>query len=161
MLKLQLWPVQTVRGASSFPVYYRSDSNCTGLSWFIVVRGRTLIRRNLVSWLVDLYALFQTWLHFSKMGNLYIFAHGQEKNVPVNNLQKTELLLFCILKSLKARDCLSISGFQVAEWWNMIGLSASIPPLLPLSLFLPSSCLQWYNHSSFKRIKNGVLFFYP
>lgn len=59
------------------------------------------------------------------------------KKVPVNNLQKTELVLFCILKSLKARDCLSISGFQVAEWWNTIGLAASIPPLLPPH----SSCL--------------------
>lgn len=44
-----------------------------------------------------------------------LMVRKKKKKVPVNNLQKTELLLFRILKSLRARDCLSVSGFQVAE----------------------------------------------
>lgn len=43
------------------------------------------------------------------------------KKNPVNNLQKAELFLFCILTPPRTCDCLCISGFQVAKWWNMIG----------------------------------------
>lgn len=83
------------------------------------------------------------------------------EKVSVNNLQKTELLLFRTLDSLKACDCVSISGFRVAEWWNVIGLWVLIPPLLPLSLFLISSCLLWHNHFSYERIKERILSFHP
>lgn len=39
----------------------------------------------------------------------------REKKNPVNNLQKAELFLFCILSPPGTCDCLCISGFQVAK----------------------------------------------
>lgn len=155
MLKVQLWSLQKV------PLYSRC--NITSIlpargcpdSWGSVAElGSEILFLDSSIYMSpsNLIAFFLKWVTCDSL----LTVRGK---VPVNNSHKTKPLLFCILKSPRARDCRNISGFQVAEWWNMIGLSASIPPLLPLSLFLSSSCLLGSTHSSYERIKTRVSFF--
>lgn len=49
----------------------------------------------------------------------------------------------CVCKSLRAHDLLTVSCFQLAKWWKVIGLhtlAATLPPSLLYVIFLPPSC---------------------
>lgn len=156
MLQLQLWLLQKVLLYSQCNITL--ILKLTELSWFIC--GSVAELRSEILFLGSpIYALPAKcdcfFLKFVTCESLLMVG----KKVPVNNLQKTELLLFCIFKSLKARDLSQHIWFPAAEWWNTIGLlsidSASPSP----SLFLSGSCLLWYKHSSYKNNQRLSSFF--
>ena len=95
---------------------YTTLISTTELSWFREVSGRATIREHR-SWARPLPTLMAS---FWKEWPLHLWSWSEGKN-PVNNLQSAELFLFCILNPPGTCDCLCISTFQVAKWWNMIG----------------------------------------